>query len=92
MPIQHPHNIFVALGLYSGAVALVLFIGLMAATLWQSWRLRDAWGMYLACALVMLNFDGSLLIGNPDELWPLVLLPAAMVLGRVLKAQRTALA
>ncbi|NUU34209.1 O-antigen ligase domain-containing protein [Pseudomonas sp. C2B4] len=92
MPIQHPHNIYVALGLYSGAVALVLFIGLMAATLWQAWRLRDAWGMYLACALVMLNFDGSLLIGNPDELWPLVLLPGAMILGRVLKAQRIALA
>ena len=92
MPIQHPHNIYVALGLYSGAVALALFIGLMAATLWQAWRLHDIWGMYLACALVMLNFDGSLLIGNPDELWPLVLLPAAMILGRVLKAQRTTLA
>lgn len=92
MPIQHPHNIFVALGLYSGGVALVLFVALMAASLWQAWRLRDVWGMYLACALVMLNFDGSLLIGNPDELWPLVLLPAAMVLSRVLKAQRPALA
>ena len=87
-PIQHPHNIFVALGLYSGAVALVLFVALMVASLWQAWRLRDAWGMYLACALVMLNFDGSLLIGNPDELWPLVLLPAAMILSGVLKAQR----
>lgn len=92
MPIQHPHNIFVALGLYSGAPALVLFVGLMLATLWQAWRLRDTWGMYLACALVMLNFDGSLLIGNPDELWPLVLLPAAMILGRVLQCQRAALA
>lgn len=92
MPIQHPHNIFVALGLYSGGVALVLFVALMAASLWQAWRLRDVWGMYLACALVMLNFDGSLLIGNPDELWPLVLLPAAMVLSRVLKARRPALA
>ena len=88
MPIQHPHNIYVALGLYSGAVALVLFLGLMTASLWQAWRLRDAWGMFLVCALVMLNFDGSLLIGNPDELWPLVLLPAAMILGRGLQAQR----
>lgn len=91
-PIQHPHNIFVALGLYSGAVALVLFVALMVASLWQAWRLRDAWGMYLACALVMLNFDGSLLIGNPDELWPLVLLPSAMILSRALKARRQALA
>ncbi len=85
MPIQHPHNIFVALGLYTGAPALLIFVGLMAATLAYAWRLRDAWGMYLACALVMLNFDGSLLIGNPDELWPLVLLPAALILGHALK-------
>jgi hypothetical protein len=52
---------------------------------------RDEWGVYLACALVMLNFDGSLLIGNPDELWPLVLLPAGMILSRALQAQRQAL-
>lgn len=80
------------MGLYGGAVALVLFVALMAASLWQAWRVRDAWGMYLACALVMLNFDGSLLIGNPDELWPLVLLPSAMILSRALKARRQALA
>lgn len=92
MPIQHPHNIFVALGLYSGGVALALFVALMVASLWQAWRLRDGWGMYLACALVMLNFDGSLLIGNPDELWPLVLLPAAMILSRVRKTRQLALA
>lgn len=86
MPIMHPHNIFVALGVYAGAPALVLFVALMAATLVYAWRFRDAWGVFLACSLVMLNFDGSLIIGNPDELWPLVLLPAAMVLGRALHA------
>lgn len=88
MLIQHPHNIFVAMGLYTGAVSLVLFLIVMGATLWQAWRNRDPWGMYLACALVMLNFDGSKLIGNPDELWPLVLLPAALVLGRVAQRPR----
>lgn len=88
MPIQHPHNIFVAMGLYTGAVSLALFVLVMGMTLWHAWRQRDAWGMYLACALVMLNFDGSKLIGNPDELWPLVLLPAAMVLGRVVQRSR----
>lgn len=88
VPIQHPHNIFVAMGLYTGAVSLALFVLVMGMTLWHAWRLRDAWGMYLACALVMLNFDGSKLIGNPDELWPLVLLPAAMVLGRVVQRSR----
>ncbi|SHN09658.1 hypothetical protein SAMN05216593_107212 [Pseudomonas asturiensis] len=90
VPIQHPHNIFVALGLYDGAIALVLFIIVMAMTLWQALRLRDPWGLYLACALLMLNFDGSQLIGNPDELWVLVLLPAAMVLGRVVQQRRLA--
>ncbi|CAM3668078.1 Membrane protein [Pseudomonas reidholzensis] len=88
MPIQHPHNIFVAMGLYTGAISLVLFLVVMAMTLVQAARLRDPWGMYLACALVMLNFDGSKLIGNPDELWPLVLLPAAVVLGRVIQHQQ----
>lgn len=88
MPIQHPHNIFVAMGLYTGAVSLVLFVLVMALTLLQAMRLRDAWGVYLACALVMLNFDGSKLIGNPDELWPLVLLPAAMILGNVVRQVR----
>jgi hypothetical protein len=41
---------------------------------------------------VILIFDVRLLIGNPDELWPLVLLPAAMILSRVLKARQPALA
>lgn len=88
VPIQHPHNIFLALGLYTGGVSLVLFLLLMGFTLWHAWRERDPWGTYLACALVMLNFDGSKLIGNPDELWPLVLLPAAAILGKVVQKRR----
>lgn len=91
IPIQHPHNIFVSMGLYTGAVSLVLFVLVMAMTLWQAWRLRDAWGCYLLCALVMLNFDGSKLVGNPDELWLLVLLPAAMILGRRVQQRQAAL-
>lgn len=92
MPIQHPHNIFVALGLYTGGVSLILFMIVMALTLWQAWRTRDPWGVYLACSLVMLNFDGSKLIGNPDELWPLVLLPAALILGRAVRQRNVSVA
>lgn len=91
MPIQHPHNIFIAFGLYTGAVSLVMFLVLMVATLVHAWRNRDPWGLFLAPALVMLNFDGSKLIGNPDELWPLVLLPAAVILGRVVQQRRRSL-
>lgn len=88
VPIQHPHNIFIAMGLYTGALSLVLFVAVMVMTLWQSIRLRNPWGCYLACALLMLNFDGSKLVGNPDELWLLLLLPAAMILGQVAQERR----
>jgi hypothetical protein len=65
-----------------------MFLVVMALTLWDSVRNGDAWGLYLVCALVMLNFDGAQLVGNPDELWVLVLLPASMVLGRVVQTHR----
>lgn len=78
-PIQHPHNIFLALGLYSGLVSLLIFLALMAVVLHRAWQQRDPWGLYLFVALVVLNFDGSKLVGNPDELWLLVLLPMALI-------------
>ncbi|MFW9674674.1 O-antigen ligase family protein, partial [Vibrio parahaemolyticus] len=76
-PIQHPHNIYMALGLYSGLVSLLIFLALMVVVLQRAWQQRDPWGLYLFTALVVLNFDGSKLVGNPDELWLLVLLPMA---------------
>ena len=81
-PIFHPHNMFLAWGVYSGLIALLLFCTLMGLTLYRSWVKRDAWGLYLATALFCLNFDGSKLIGNPDELWLLVLLPAALIINQ----------
>ncbi|HBB99971.1 MAG TPA: hypothetical protein DC032_05140 [Pseudomonas sp.] len=81
-PIQHPHNIYMALGLYSGLVSLLIFLALMVVVLQRAWRQRDPWGLYLFTALVVLNFDGSKLVGNPDELWLLVLLPVALIINR----------
>lgn len=81
-PIQHPHNIFLALGLYSGLVSLLIFLALMGVVLRSAWQQRDPWGLYLFVALVMLNFDGSKLVGNPDELWLLVLLPMALIINQ----------
>lgn len=81
-PIQHPHNIYMALGLYSGLVSLLLFLALNALLLLRAWQQRDPWGLYLLVALLMLNFDGSKLMGNPDELWLLVLLPMALIANR----------
>lgn len=79
-PIQHPHNIFLALGLYSGLVSLLVFLALMGVVLCRAWQQRDPWGLYLWTALIVLNFDGSKLVGNPDELWLLVLLPMALII------------
>ena len=81
-PIQHPHNIYMALGLYSGLVSLLIFLALMVVVLQRAWQQRDPWGLYLFTALVVLNFDGSKLVGNPDELWLLVLLPVALIINR----------
>lgn len=78
----HAHNIYLALGARLGAPALAAFLAAALFTLWRAYRAQDAWGLYLAVSLAMLNFDGSLVIGNPDELWLLVLLPAALILNR----------
>ena len=78
-PIQHPHNIFIAFGVYNGLPALLLFLAISLLALAKAWKFRDPWGLYLCSALACLNFDGSQLIGNPDELWVLVLLPLALL-------------
>lgn len=77
--IDHPHSVFLSMGVFGGIVALILFVALMALVLHSAWQKRDPWGLYLVTALVGLNFDGSKLIGNPDELWLLVLLPACLI-------------
>lgn len=77
--IQHPHNIFIGLGVYNGLPALLLFLSICALALRKAWHYRDPWGLYLCTALVSLNFDGNQLVGNPDELWLLVLLPLALI-------------
>jgi len=48
----------------------------------RAWQQRDPWGLYLFTALVVLNFDGSKLVGNPDELWLLILLPMALIINQ----------
>lgn len=77
--INHPHSIFLSLGVFAGLPALLVFLALMGMVLRRAWRQRDPWGLYLLSALIGLNFDGSKLVGNPDELWLLVLLPAGLI-------------
>lgn len=78
--IVHPHNIFLALGVFTGLVSLLIFTLVMGLALHQAWRQRNPWGLYLFASLVGLNFDGNKIVGNPDELWLLVLFPAALII------------
>lgn len=80
--IQHPHNIFLAMGFRYGIAGLLLFVVAMLATLQQAWQQKNAWGGYLLIALFMLNFDGRELVDSPHEVWLLVLLPAMLIVAR----------
>ncbi len=80
LPINHAHNIFLALLVHTGIVSLVLFLLICIAALRLSYVNKNYWGMYLLSSMIALNFDGSQLIGNPDELWILILLPIFMIM------------
>lgn len=79
---NHPHSIFMALGIYLGLLPLVLFVFLMAAVLWLALKQQNWWGGYLIMALILLNLDGSLVVDSPNELWLLVWLPAGLIVNK----------
>lgn len=79
-PIVHAHNIYLALLLHTGIISLLLFLLICSTALYLSYVNKNYWGLYLLSSLVALNFDGSHLIGNPDELWILILLPLFMIM------------
>lgn len=78
--ILHPHSIYLSLGVFAGLPALLMFCLLMSLTLYIAWKNRNPWGLYLLSGMIGLAFDGSFLVGNPDELWLLILLPAALII------------
>lgn len=79
-PINHAHNIFLALLVHTGLLSLALFLLICVSALYLAFINKSYWGLYLLSSIVALNFDGSQLIGNPDELWVLVLLPIFMIM------------
>lgn len=80
--IQHPHNIFLALGIFTGIPGLFVFILIVISSLVIALRRHDPWGAYLCVTVVSLNFDGGLLIGKQIELMLLIFLPALMIINR----------
>lgn len=75
----HTHNIFLAFGFYNGLFALLFFLSSCFFTLKTAWKNHDPWGAYLFTALIGLCFDGSYILGSPDETWLLILLPVGLL-------------
>lgn len=81
-PILHPHNVFLSLLLYTGVLSLLIFLAICIYSLYLSFQLKNNWGLFLLSSMVGLNFDGSHLVGNPDELWLLLIFPIVMIMSR----------
>jgi len=79
--IYHPHNIVLAQILYTGLTGGIILVVCLAIALYKAVQLKSPWGIYLICALAGLMFDGDKLVGNPDEMWLLILLPMAVISG-----------
>lgn len=86
--IDHAHSIFVTLLVKTGAFALATFLLAAVFTLYIAIKTKNKWGWFLLAALIMLNFDGSQLIGSPDEMWLLILLPIGLIAGKYTQLQR----
>lgn len=90
-PIMHPHNVYLSILVYTGLLPLLAFLVLCFLTLFYSYRQKNNWGLYLLSSMVAFNFDGSHVVGNPDEPWILLILPMVLILNREVKARQNRL-
>lgn len=81
IPINHPHNVLYSQAFYTGLPGALLLAGWIAASLLYGWRHLRPWAAYLTLSVLMLTFDGTLLVNNPDERWLLLLLPLGLIAG-----------
>lgn len=90
-PILHPHSIYFSLLVYTGILSLIIFLLIVLLVLYEAFVECNYWGLYLLSSVVALNFDGSHIIGNPDELWVLLLLPVFMIMGKTYRSRQLVL-
>lgn len=74
-PILHPHSVFFSLIWYTGLLTFLAFMSLCTLAIIYGVRMHESWVLYLMSSMVGLAFDGSNVVGNPDEIWLLLLLP-----------------
>jgi hypothetical protein len=80
IPLFFPHNLFLSIGLYSGALSLALFCALMTHALYKAWKHRDPWGGFLIAGVAESLFNGGAVIGHPSMIWVFTFLPMALIL------------
>lgn len=78
--ILHPHNILFSVLLYHGWVGFFIFLVILSLSLLTALQQRNPWGLFLLLSLLMLMFEGSGLINQPNELWLLIFLPCMLIL------------
>lgn len=87
--IDHAHGLYQSFALKTGLISLLLFLALCFHVLKTAWKNHDAWGAYLLTSLIAQLFDGGGLIGNPDDYWPVILFPLALIMNRYLPQKNT---
>lgn len=81
-PILHPHSVFFSLVWYTGLLSLLGFLVLLAIAIYFGIKTQESWVLYLMSSIVGLCFDGSNVVGNPDEVWLLLLLPMFIIFAK----------
>lgn len=75
-----PHNIYIHMIYRLGIMSFILFLISILVALFYSYNKKMWWGGYLLAGLLMLNFDGSMIMNSPNEVWLLVWLPITVIM------------
>lgn len=77
--IAHPHSIYLAHLLFTGAPGLALLGIALASGVRRAFRRHSIWIAPLVSGIAFFSVESSKAFGNPDETWLLLYLPLSMV-------------
>jgi O-antigen ligase len=96
LKMNHPHSVYLGTTLYGGLMGLFLLIIIQALALWESFLSFSRENDFTYMALLLFVFIciasmGYRVIGHPDELWMCFWLPIALLAGKRLSGEKTAI-
>jgi O-antigen ligase len=90
--ITFPHDLYLSLLYYSGAIGLLLFAGLACVLAWRVWRGWDADGPWFAAIGISVLVGGLTDLGQvtkgPGTMWLILWVPVGLMLGWSLDPRR----